>query len=93
MLQQIKIMLGLCHEDQRDVSRDNYDSFLDDLKSGSNKTRPQLDDHNLVSRLVKLIRGDYEPSADTLTEAREGDEKPLSEGFVHRLRQRLHKDQ
>lgn len=89
MLQQIKIMLGMSPPEQRDLSRDSYTSFVKDVQSMDNKTRPQLDDHNLIKELVKLARSDDSLRAIHAQTEDCGPEHPASEGFVSKLKRLL----
>lgn len=55
MLTKIKIILGKEKEPQIGPG---YDSFIKDVGSSGNKTRPQLEEHAEVAKLVKKLRGD-----------------------------------
>jgi hypothetical protein len=91
MLNEIKILLDLNKSESRDISEDNYTSFVDDLKHSANKTRPNLDDHNLIAKLVKLIRGDYNYPDVPPHVSEQGQEVPVSEGLVEKLKRLMHK--
>ena len=55
MLTKIKILLGGQPEPQIE---DGYDSFVKDVGSSGNKTRPDFDEHVAIAKLVKKLRGD-----------------------------------
>jgi hypothetical protein len=82
MLTQIKIMLGLCDDAEQNAEhKNNYDSFVDDVKSSDNKVGPNMDDHNLLSKLAQKLRTGYDNSRRL--------EEPHSEGFLEKIRRVL----
>ena len=83
MLTQIKIMLGLCEGEQNKEANNNYDSFLEDVKSSDNKVGPNMDDHNLLARIAQKLRTGYNND--------DGLENPRSEGFVEKIRRMMGK--
>lgn len=87
MLTEIKIMLGMGEPQERNPAQDNYDSFVQDLHSSDNKTRPQLDDHNFVTKLLRMLRND-----DVEQPMSVADSMPYhssEEGLVQKLRRMM----
>ena len=55
MMTKIKIMLD---EEKKPQIKDGYASFVKDVGSSGNKTRPKFEEHVAIANLVKKLRGD-----------------------------------
>lgn len=55
MMTKIQIMLG---EEKEPMIGPGYDSFVKDVGSMGNKTKPKLEEHAEIAKLVKKLRGD-----------------------------------
>ena len=56
MFTKIKIMLK--DKPERNHVKPGYDSFVHDVMTSGNKTRPKLEEHQEMARMVKELRGD-----------------------------------
>lgn len=89
LINNIKLLLQGGGHEQED--HDSYDSFLEDLQTSGNKTRPRFEDHALITKIVKMLRGDHIPGNLPKSEA-QCDERPVEEGFIDRLHKMKHRD-
>lgn len=75
----IKIMLGKSECGP-------YDSYLEDMQDSGNKSRPKIEDHKLIAKIVRMLRGDAAPDALPASPVDDGPQKPVEQGIVDKLR-------
>lgn len=81
----IKSKLEPCGGEQKPNKAVGYDSYLNDLQTSHNKVAPKIDDHQLLTLILQLLRAE-DP---TKPAAEHGTEHKRDEGVLERVRRML----